>query len=134
VLAGNHRLMAARAAGLSQIPVMWVDVDDDRARRILLVDNRSNDIAGYDEERLAALLSELAVSEQELVGTGYDEAFLVSLSNKLAGGPLPTPGDAEHSDQPEVYGVIIECTDEDQQVELLARLTDEGLSVRALVG
>lgn len=67
VLAGNHRLAAAAAAGLSELPVIWVEVDDATARRILLADNRTNDLAGYDNERLAALLGSL----EDLTGTGY---------------------------------------------------------------
>lgn len=79
VLAGNHRLMAAHEEGLEQIPVLFVDVDDDRARRILLVDNRSNDMAGYDDEQLTILLQDLAVSDGGLNGTGYSDADLAEL-------------------------------------------------------
>lgn len=75
VLAGNHRLLAAQRTGLEQLPVTWVDVDDDRARRILLVDNRANDLADYDEEALADLLSGLP----DLVGTGYTQEDLAAL-------------------------------------------------------
>jgi hypothetical protein len=72
VLAGNHRLMAAQALGLSTVPVYWVDVDDAKARRILLADNRATDRATYDDDRLLDLLT--TVSEQDtLLGTGWDE-------------------------------------------------------------
>ena len=72
VLVGNHRLQAAAHAGVAELPVVWVDVDDDRARRILLADNRSGDLASYDEGRLADLLSELAAGEDGLAGTAWD--------------------------------------------------------------
>lgn len=72
ILAGNHRWMAACAAGASEIPVTWVDVDDDRALRILLADNRTNDIASYDDNALADLLTELAQTPLGLDGTGFD--------------------------------------------------------------
>jgi ParB-like chromosome segregation protein Spo0J len=49
ILAGNHRYLAAVDAGAAKIPVIWLDVDDEAALKILLVDNRSNDLAGYDE-------------------------------------------------------------------------------------
>lgn len=75
VLAGNHRLQAAAALGLESLPVIWADVDDDTARRILLVDNRSNDLAGYDSEKLAGLLSSL----EDLTGTGYVTDDLTNL-------------------------------------------------------
>jgi len=39
ILVGNHRFEAAKREGLHNIPVMWVDVDDTTARKILLGDN-----------------------------------------------------------------------------------------------
>jgi ParB-like chromosome segregation protein Spo0J len=74
VLKGNHTLMAARDAGMGKVPVAWVDVDDDEARRILLDDNRASDLAEYDEAGLAELVAELEGSARGLAGTLYDEA------------------------------------------------------------
>ena len=72
VLAGNSRVQAAVAKGLGDVPVIWADVDDDRARRILLADNRTAQLASYDEAALTALLQELAVTDDGLAGTGWD--------------------------------------------------------------
>lgn len=72
VLAGNHRLLAAKAAGAKTLDVAWVDVDDDRALRIMLVDNKSSDDASNDEAALGALLEELSATELQLDGTGFD--------------------------------------------------------------
>lgn len=83
ILVGNHRWRAAMAAGATEIPVTWVDVDDDRALRILLVDNRTNDLASYDDEALAVLLRELA-DGTGLGGTGYDGDDLDRLIADLA--------------------------------------------------
>jgi DNA modification methylase len=84
VLAGNHTLVAARALGFSEIAVTFVDATPEQARRILLVDNRTSDLAGYDDEALAELLGELP----DLVGTGYDEAALAELLDGLAPEPV----------------------------------------------
>jgi hypothetical protein len=78
VLAGNHRLKAAAAAGMTEVPAILVDVDDDRAKRILLADNRTNDLASYD---LAALSDILQDMTPDLSGTGYDGD---ALDNMLA--------------------------------------------------
>ena len=72
VLAGNHTLKAARQLGWDKIAVTFVDVDDDGAARIVLVDNRTNDVATYDEAALAELLSSLP----DLTGTGFGAADL----------------------------------------------------------
>lgn len=71
VLAGNHRLQAARSLGIDSLPVWWVDCDDTQARRILLADNRTNDLATYDNDLLTELLAGLA-STDDLLGSGYD--------------------------------------------------------------
>lgn len=73
ILAGHHRYQAAQHAGASTVPVIELDVDDPTALRILLADNRTNDLASYDNAALAAVLSSIAQENPEaLLGTGYD--------------------------------------------------------------
>lgn len=82
ILVGNHRYMAAVEEGLTEVPVVWVDKSDDEARRLLLVDNRTTDVAGYDDELLRDLLAALAENsdiEQPLLGTGFADEDLVRL-------------------------------------------------------
>lgn len=88
VLAGNHRLMAAREAGATAVPVSWVDVDDDHAKRILLADNRTNDLAEYDHKTLADLLTRILDDTGTLLGTGYESGDLEGLMEELAEGEL----------------------------------------------
>lgn len=76
ICAGNHRWLAARELGMPAVPVIWVDVDDDRALRILTVDNRSNDLAIYDDLALAEMLRDLRADTGTLAGTGFDDAAL----------------------------------------------------------
>ena len=83
-LAGNHRLLAAHALNLETVPVYWVDVDDTTARRIMLADNRSGDIATYNDEALAALLQQVQDSDGTLYGTGFDEDDLAALLHDVA--------------------------------------------------
>lgn len=83
VLAGNHTLQAARHLGWDSIVVSWVDVDDDSARKINLIDNRSNDVATYDDSELAALLVGL---DGDYVGTGFTDTDLTELMESLGEG------------------------------------------------
>lgn len=69
ILAGNHRYQAGRMLGKEQFPVHYVDVDDTQALKILLVDNRSSDMAAYSLDVLEGLLEQLA---PDLSGTGFD--------------------------------------------------------------
>lgn len=93
VLAGNHTLAAARDLGWTELAVTWVDVDDDTARRIVLVDNRTSDLAGYDNDLLTTLLEDLT----SLEGTGYDDAALEQL---LSDRPRPALTDLDDAPPP----------------------------------
>src|SRR5436853_588358 len=53
VLAGNHTFLAAQQLGFRQVMVAFVEVDEEHARRIQLADNRTSDLAGYDDAELA---------------------------------------------------------------------------------
>ena len=82
VVAGNHRLRAARALGKETVPAIVAELDDDRARRILLVDNRTNDLAEYADAELAALLERLEATGT-LDGTGYSPTDLADIVARL---------------------------------------------------
>ena len=73
VIAGNTRFRVFRDDGMATIPGFWVDCDDETATRIMLADNRTSDLAFYDDEALFGLLKSLVESEG-LDGTGYDRA------------------------------------------------------------
>jgi hypothetical protein len=72
ILAGNHRFLAAKHANAEKVPVTWVDVSDEEAVRILLADNRTNDLATYNEDALAELLEGLMRDTGSIEGSGYD--------------------------------------------------------------
>jgi hypothetical protein len=90
VLAGNHTLMAIRDLAerhpdderWQSVLVHWIDVDDDRAARIVLVDNRASELGTIDYESLHTLISDLP----SLEGTGYDQDYLTMLG-EITGGP-----------------------------------------------
>lgn len=109
VLVGNHRLRAAREAGIASVPVLWVDVDDDQARRIMLVDNRSSDLAGYDAQSLAALLEATREQEGDLAGTGFDDqALSLLLAAVTPPEAAPPPGGFPTVD-PDAIGIENAC-------------------------
>lgn len=79
VLAGNHLLHAMLAEGFTEGLCHFVDVDDEEAARIVLVDNRASDLGKYDDGLLAQLLESLP----DLSGTGYDDRALQDLLGSL---------------------------------------------------
>lgn len=76
VLAGNHTLEAAQRLGWPEIDVVFIDVGDDRARRILVSSNRTADLGDYDDRAQAEILTRLG---GDLAGTGYDDDDLDGL-------------------------------------------------------
>ena len=107
ILAGNHRWKAAKAEGKDRVPVAWVDVDDDHALRILLADNRTNDVASYDESQLASLLAELNES-CGLAGTGYKPEDLEQLLTEVSPEPEPSQSQDERDAENEALDAIPE--------------------------
>lgn len=89
ILAGNHTFRAAVDLGWEKVAATYVDVDDDEAARIVLVDNRTTDRAGYDDSDLVALLESLP----GLDGTGFDDqelaALVASVGRNAAAGDVP---------------------------------------------
>lgn len=70
VLSGNHTLLAAQQLKHKTIDVVYVDVDDERALRIMLAANKTRDRnKGYREPLLAEIMSEL---DGDYAGTGWD--------------------------------------------------------------
>lgn len=88
ILAGNHRWEVAVEEGATEVPVLWVDVDDEHAKRIMAVDNPTNRAGYTDDERLASLLS--SFGPENLRGTGYQREDLDALLAKLADVEPPT--------------------------------------------
>lgn len=85
ILIGNHTWQAAYALGWKEISVTWVDVDEEQATRILLADNKTADLASYDDEDLQVLLASLT----EFSGTGFDGDDVDSILRGQEGTPLP---------------------------------------------
>jgi predicted phage terminase large subunit-like protein len=103
ILAGNHTYQAAQLLGWDTILVTYLDgLTDAQARKIVLVDNKTNDAAGYDDHALAQLLAEL---EGDHTGTGFEEDEIAGLLSHLS--PLERArleaGDWDVADEGEVF-------------------------------
>lgn len=81
ILAGHGVVEAAAAMGLTEIPVVRLDLspDDPRALKLLAGDNEILRLAEIDDRVLTEMLKELAESDVGLLGTGFDEKMLSAL-------------------------------------------------------
>ncbi len=78
IVSGNHTYQGALQLGWEKIAVHWVDVDDVEEIKILIVDNRTSDLATYDPQELNKLLTSTG-----LRGTGFSPE---EVSEILSGG------------------------------------------------
>jgi DNA modification methylase len=88
VFSGNQRLRVALELGWESIPVLYVDLEWDRARTWALRDNAA--YGEWDEPALAELLAELAAEGIDLILTGLTGG---DIDRILAGIPTPVEPD-----------------------------------------
>lgn len=97
ILAGNHTYRAALALGWTEIAATYVDADEETARRIVLIDNRANDLASYDDRALAGMIEAIVEAEgpDGLLGTGFDtsdlDGMLADLGEQVTEEEPPEP-------------------------------------------
>lgn len=92
ILAGNTTYAACMSLRALRIPVVWLDVDDEQALRILLGDNELARLAIVDRALLSPLVARLLETEMRLLGTGYREPT----SSPNAEDFLPPPIEPAH--------------------------------------
>jgi len=88
IVRGHGRLLAARALGLSSVPVDRQVYDSDAAELAdLLADNKIAELAVIDDDLLADLLGDLGQTEIDMELTGFDaegvEALLADHGDEL---------------------------------------------------
>lgn len=107
LIAGHTRYEALLSLGATQIPVIWVKVDDVSAARMRIVDNRSTRLGRDDQSLLLEELQRIMEADDALLlaGTGYLEEDLDTLRD-LMQEPLDFD-DEEYAKQRS--GHICEC-------------------------
>jgi DNA modification methylase len=108
IVARHHLVLAAAAEGWTHVAVIEnAFEDEEEARAYLLADNKLGALGGFDQELLAAQLSELRSYE----GTGYSAADRAALDRQLAllrGGPDADDAPEPPADPSSVVGELYE--------------------------
>jgi DNA modification methylase len=99
VIAGHARLAAARKLGLTEVPVIVLDhLSEAQQRALVIADNKLALNAGWDEELLRGLLTELRGDDFNLETLGFSDEELNAL---LAEVPDATEGLTDEDAVPE---------------------------------
>ena len=128
VRAGNGTLMAAIALGWKQIVVARSELTGSEMTAFAIVDNRSAELAEWDDDLLAAELGGLREDGIPLDELGFDDKYL----DKLLGETLSEPKELALGD--EKFLIVVTCKSEADQVSMLERLGAEGVECKALCG
>jgi len=84
VIGGHQRLLAARRLGLKEVPVIFLDLNKEKAQLLSVALNK---ISGdFDQELLARLLADLAETpEVDLSLSGFEEKEITKMLKSLEG-------------------------------------------------
>jgi hypothetical protein len=118
ILGGNMRFLALKKADESEcIAKIVTGLTDEQKREFIIKDNAQ--FGEWDMDALANSWDDLP-----LIEWGLD------LPKEWVSSELPNNNEEMVSEQ---YQILIECTGENQQVELLTKFEKEGLKCRALI-
>ena len=93
VIAGNGTLTAARALGWDSINIITTELDGVNATAYAIADNRTGELAEWDNEALAKQLSALQIEDEALVeAAGFSDAELTALVDEVTGITDPPYG------------------------------------------
>jgi len=71
IIAGHTRHAAAMSLGLRDVPVRFLDIDEQKASALALADNRLGEIAEWNDDGLATILAELEKGGVDLEDIGW---------------------------------------------------------------
>jgi hypothetical protein len=137
ILAGNGTVDAASRSGITKVRIVETDGDEIIAVRrtgltedekvgLALADNRTSDLSEWDAEMLQKL------SEEHDILPWFSDDDLSKLLEKTEVFDPNDPTIDESGKITDVFQIIVNCTSEEQQTDLLNRLLDENYECRAL--
>ncbi|HKV17371.1 MAG TPA: ParB/Srx family N-terminal domain-containing protein, partial [Reyranella sp.] len=130
IIAGHGAVQAAVKVGLPLVPVSvargWSDEDK---RAYLIADNRLHDLSAWDKNLLALEVGSLQKLGVDLKPLGFEKKAIEQALRRAT-----TAHDGQMAlGEDFTYSVIVACTSEQHQRDILERLEREGLKCRALI-
>jgi ParB-like chromosome segregation protein Spo0J len=131
VVAGNMRLRAVQELGWEEVPVYIGDLSEQEKREWMLRDNQ--EYGDWVPDALAEVIREYQAmdgADTQLLGFTRDDLDRIvgEMVENRNGGT-----NNEGTDPPSMYGIVVECEDEQSQAELLEELEGRGFTTRALL-
>jgi ParB family chromosome partitioning protein len=119
VIAGNGTLEAAKALGWTEIDVVETDLSGAEAIAFALADNRTAELAAWDDDILGKALHALREDGFDIEAIGFEMM-----------GDIVPPDVPEPSDAPAKYEIRVEFDDDESREEIFLELRDRGYKVK----
>ncbi len=125
VEAGNGTLLAARALKWTHVAVVWVEDDPAAQSGFAVADNRTSELAAWDDALLADLIGEIRDDAPDL----FDDLLLSDLldDEEENHGPPPDVPDSIS------FRVVAECKNEAEQQKLYKQLTRQNYKCKLVL-
>ena len=124
IIAGHGRLAAARKLGLKKIPVIELShLSPTQKKALIIADNKLALNANWDKDMLALEFEELNIEGFDLELLGFDKIELGKLFDE-------EEKELKEESYNEVFNVIVECKNEEEQEKIFNRLNTEGYKCR----
>lgn len=129
--AGNGTLQAARSLGWTRLAVLWVEDDPQSAAGFALADNRTAEMAAWDQAKLDLLLAEMRDTGQDEL---YNALLLAELETAIenADGAEDNSVDAVQQIVADQWKIVVDCTSEEDQKAFYERMQSEDRKCRLL--
>jgi len=131
IIRGHTRYAAAQKLGLTEVPVVYADdLTEEEATAWRLADNKTAELAEWDEEKKAAELEDLKAFEPTMAVFGFDDS-------EWGGSDEEDPDDDGEDDSRgplpgNQYAVIVMCKNEAHQETVYNALTQRGFNCRVV--
>lgn len=127
IIVGHTRYLAARKIGLEKIPVYVAkELDETKARAYRIADNKLHEFSWWDHHLLADELIALKDADFDLSVTGFEQFDAGNNDDSSAGGQ-------ETKSRKDEYLLIIECKDEQDQIDKMQKIEAIGITCKPLI-
>lgn len=127
IIAGHGRVLAGRKLKLKEIPCIRLGhLTDAQKKAYVIADNKLALNSGWDAEMLKLEINELNDLDFDLEIIGFDSSELANLFDEFQ----EEEKELKEESYSEVFNIIIECKDEEDQEKIFNRLDSEGYKCR----
>lgn len=131
MIAGHARRKAvSEEIDGEEVPCLVLDMSFEEAESYMLADNRTQEEADWDDDKLTGMLKEISEFDIDESSTGFDEDEIEEI---MADFNEEVEQKEDLSDEiVEEYQVVVECENEQEQERLYNELTSEGYECQVL--